>query len=371
MSLSARPGPFEMEPSRTAVIVVDMQNDFASEGGAFARGGRDVSLIRSVIAPTSRVLAAARAAGMAVVYLRSEWRPDLSDLGAPDAKFWGVMRRAGIGEPVTGPEGQASRIFIRDTWNTEIVQELTPEPSDVVVAKRRFSGFHATELDAILRGLGIRSLVFTGCTTSVCVESTLRDAMHYDYRCVLLEDCTAERIGHGLARSNHEASLLVIERVFGWVSDSSALLAALAAAAPGGGAASAPQDPASVVRAFDAACNSRDLEAVMAFFADDAVVTQRPPPPDGGVYRGKDHVRRWFAPQLAGFHVDSQDHRTSGETVAWTATLSADVLRRSGISHPVEARAEAVVRAGKIVSFAVTNPSSTAAAEAQAAGARS
>ena len=325
MSLSARPGPFEMEPSRTAVIVVDMQNDFASEGGAFARGGRDVSLIRSVIAPTSRVLAAARAAGMAVVYLRSEWRPDLSDLGAPDAKFWGVMRRAGIGEPVTGPEGQASRIFIRDTWNTEIVQELTPEPSDVVVAKRRFSGFHATELDAILRGLGIRSLVFTGCTTSVCVESTLRDAMHYDYRCLLLEDCTAERIGHGLARSNHEASLLVIERVFGWVSDSSALLAALAAA----------------------------------------------PPPDGGVYRGKDHVRRWFAPQLAGFHVDSQDHRTSGETVAWTATLSADVLRRSGISHPVEARAEAVVRAGKIVSFAVTNPSSTAAAEAQAAGARS
>ncbi len=334
ISIDARPMPFTMEPSRTAVIVVDLQNDFASEGGAFARHGRDITLIRDVIAPTARVLAAARAAGMKVIYLKSEWREDLADLGAPDAKFWSVLQSAGIGEPATGPDGQPSRIFIQDTWNTDIVTELAPEPADIVVVKHSFSGFYGTNLDAILRGLGMRSLIFTGCTTSVCVESTLRDAMFRDYRCLLLADCTAERIGHGLARSNHEASLLVIERVFGWVTESAALLEALDARAPGALALSPSPDPVAVVRALDAACNRGDLEAVMACFTDNPVVRLLPPPPDGGVYRGKDQVRRFLAPQLAGFHVESRDHHASGETVAWRAMMSADVLRQMGISQP-------------------------------------
>ena len=219
--------PFTMDPSRTAVIVVDMQNDFASEGGAFAYAGNDIAPIQNVVAPTSRVLAAAREAGMKVVYLKSEYRPDLADLGAPDSKYWGVMHFVGIGEPATGPDGRPSRIFIKGTWNTDIVSELTPESSDIVVVKPRFSGFYGTNLDGILRGLGIRDLVFTGCTTSVCVESTLRDAMFRDYRCLLLADCTAEPIGHGLSRSNHEASLLVTEIAFGWVTESAELITAL------------------------------------------------------------------------------------------------------------------------------------------------
>ncbi|MCA1738297.1 MAG: cysteine hydrolase [Actinobacteria bacterium] len=227
LSIEARPMQFTMDPSRTAVIVVDMQNDFASEGGAFARAGNNIAPIQDVVAPTSRVLAATREAGMRVIYLKIEFRPDLSDLGAPDSKFWDVMHFVGIGEPATGPDGQPSHIFIKDTWNTEIVSELTPEPNDIVVAKQRFSGFSGTNLDAILRGLGVRDLVFTGCTTSVCVESTLRDAMFRDYRCLLLADCTAEPIGHGLARSNHEASLLVTEIAFGWVTESTALIEAL------------------------------------------------------------------------------------------------------------------------------------------------
>lgn len=231
LSIEARPVAFTMDPSRTAVIVVDMQNDFASEGGAFARAGQDIAPIQNVVAPTSRVLTAAREAGMKVVYLKMEFRPDLADLGAPDSKNWGALHIVGIGEPATGLDGQQSRIFIKDTWNTEIVAELTPEPSDIVVVKHRFSGFYGTNLDAILRGLGIRDLVFTGCTTSVCVESTLRDAMFRDYRCLLLADCTAEPIGHGLARGNHEASLLVTEIAFGWVTESAALIEALEAQA--------------------------------------------------------------------------------------------------------------------------------------------
>ncbi len=100
-----------------------------------------------------------------------------------------------------------------------------------MVTKHRYSGFYGTDLDVILRGLDIKYLVFTGCTTSVCVESTLRDAMYRDYCCLLLADCTAEPIGHELARSNHEASLLVTERLFGWVCESGALIEALEAQA--------------------------------------------------------------------------------------------------------------------------------------------
>jgi ureidoacrylate peracid hydrolase len=93
--------------------------------------------------------------------------------------------------------------------------------------RHRFSGFYETDLDAVLRGRGLTDLIVTGCTTSVCVESTIRDAMFRDYRCLLLADCTAEPIGDGLARSNHEASLLLVQSLFGWVSTSSDLVAAL------------------------------------------------------------------------------------------------------------------------------------------------
>ena len=229
LSIEARPLPFTMDPSQTAVIVVDMQNDFATEGGAFARAGLDIVPVQNIIAPTARVLAAAHDTGMKVIYLKMAFRPDLSDVGAPDSKNWSLHTFLRMGEPVTGPDDKTSRLFIKDTWNTEIVSELTPQPSDIVVTKHRFSGFYGTDLDVILRGLGIKYLVFTGCTTSVCVESTLRDAMFRDYCCLLLADCTAEPIGQELARSNHEASLLVAELMFGWVSESATLIEGLEA----------------------------------------------------------------------------------------------------------------------------------------------
>ena len=96
--------------------------------------------------------------------------------------------------------------------------------------KTRFSGFYQTELDNVLKKLGIKHLIFTGCTTSVCVDSTIRDAMFRDYQPVLLADCTGEPIGYGLPRSNHEASLLTIEVLLGWVSSSDEFIKALGAA---------------------------------------------------------------------------------------------------------------------------------------------
>lgn len=92
--------------------------------------------------------------------------------------------------------------------------------------KHRFSGFDETDLDAILKKMGVKYLIFTGCTTSVCVESTIRDAMFRDYLCVLLADCTGEPIGNDFARTNHEASLLSIQTLLGWVSSSDELMKA-------------------------------------------------------------------------------------------------------------------------------------------------
>ena len=85
---------------------------------------------------------------------------------------------------MTAPDGRQSRILIRDTWNTDIVEELKPEPGDIVIYKTRYSGFYGTDLDAVLKTRGIKSLVITGVSTGVCVESTLRDAMFRDYRCL-------------------------------------------------------------------------------------------------------------------------------------------------------------------------------------------
>src|ERR1051325_10570574 len=121
---------------------------------------------------------------------------------------------------MSAPDGTEGRFLIRDTWNTDIIAELKPKTEDTIVYKHRFSGFFETELDEVLKSLGKKYLVITGCTTSVCVESTVRDAMFRDYSSIVLEDCVAEPIGYGLPRSNHDASLLVIQRVLGWVSNS-------------------------------------------------------------------------------------------------------------------------------------------------------
>jgi ureidoacrylate peracid hydrolase len=220
-------GPAEIELAHTAVIVVDMQNDFGSPGGMFALSGIDTTQIRAVVPTIAGVLAAARRSGIQVIYLKMGFQPDLSDASRPDAPIWRVHKGRHVGEAVTAPDGSESRVLIHDTWNTEILDELRPETGDIVIKKNRYSGFYETELHETLQRLGITDLIVTGCTTSVCVESTVRDASFRDYRCVLLSDCTAEPIGADLARSNHDASVLLIELMLGRVASSSALLAAL------------------------------------------------------------------------------------------------------------------------------------------------
>lgn len=226
-SIEARPQPFALNLAKSAVLVVDMQNDFGAEGGMFSRAGIDTSMIRRAVPPTLRVLTAARRYGLPIVYLKMAFKPDLSDAGAADSPNRMSHLRMGVGTKVNAPNGAESRILIRDTWNTDILPELAPADGDVVIYKHRFSGFFETGLDAELKGRGITQLVVTGCTTSICVEATIRDAMFRDYSCVLLSDCTGEPIGNDLPRSNHEASLLTIEVLLGWVSSSANFIDAL------------------------------------------------------------------------------------------------------------------------------------------------
>jgi ureidoacrylate peracid hydrolase len=225
--VDARPDRLSLDLSTAAVVVVDMQNDFGSEGGMFALAGIDISGIKGVVPPTARVLGAARRAGLPVVYLKMGFHSDLSNAGGPDAPNLLRHRRMRVGDETTAPDGSPSRILIRDTWNTDIIPELTPEPGDSVVWKHRYSGFFETELDSVLRTHSVKTLIVTGCTTSICVESTIRDAFFRDYRCLLLEDCAAEPIGADLPRGNHEASLLSIQLLFGWIARSTDFIAAV------------------------------------------------------------------------------------------------------------------------------------------------
>ena len=225
--MAARPAPVEINPDTTVFLVVDMQNDFASEGGLLHRQGVDVSIVQRAVAPIGRSLISARAAGIPVVYLKMGFQPNLSDAGPDESPNRIRHLLAGLGAPVQPPDGTESRVLIRDTWNTDIVRDLAPWPEDHVIYHHRFSGFFETTLHETLQKLGARHLVVTGCTTSVAVESTIRDAMYLDYSCVLLSDCTAEPIGHGLSRSNHDGTLLLVERLFGWVSTSDEFIKSL------------------------------------------------------------------------------------------------------------------------------------------------
>lgn len=231
--VAVRGGELPLDLARTAVIVVDMQNDFASPGGMFDRGGVDCTGLQAIIEPTARVLEAARARDCHVVYLVMGMPAALAEMvgaGVQHAVLPAYGKRiiSSMGTATVAPDGSPSAVNVEGTWNTAIVDGLTPQPDDTIVAKPLHSGFYDTELHDRLQALGVEHLVFTGGTTSICVESTVRDAFWRGYRCLVVEDCVAEPIGADLPRTNHDASLDLIEKVFGWVTHSDAFVAALA-----------------------------------------------------------------------------------------------------------------------------------------------
>ena len=227
VEVPARPAAFSLELAKTAVVVVDMQNDFASLGGMFDRAGIDITCIQAVVPTVRAVLESARANKLPIVYLKMGFGPDLDDAGYPWSPTWLKHAPLHAGDTVTAPNGEPSRVLVRDCWNTDIVDALTPEANDVVLYKTRYSGFYKTDLDDILRHRGVERLIVMGATTSVCVDSTVRDAMFRDYHCLVVSDATAEPIAVDAPRSNHEASLLTLELLFAHIVTSTDLVTAL------------------------------------------------------------------------------------------------------------------------------------------------
>jgi len=216
--IEAEPYAFAFEVGKTALVVIDMQRDFLEPGGFGAVLGNDVSLLRRAIAPTARLLSAARKAGMFVIHTREGHRGDLADL--PRAKRERGRLPTGIGD--VGPMG---RILVRGEVGHDIIPELYPVPGEPVIDKPGKGAFFATDLDAILKARGIERLLVCGVTTEVCVHTTVREANDRGYDCFVVDDCVGSYFPEF-----HEMGLRMIKAqggIFGWVGSSSDVIAVL------------------------------------------------------------------------------------------------------------------------------------------------
>lgn len=216
--VEAEPENLEIDPSKTAVVVIDMQRDFLEPGGFGESLGNDVSLLSSAIAPCKALLEVTRARGMLIIHTREGHRPDLSD--APKAKVERGEPSLRIGAP--GPMG---RILIRGEQGHDIVSELYPREGEPVIDKPGKGAFYATDLQNILSNRGIETLIVCGVTTEVCVHTTVREANDRGYRCLVPGDCCGSYFPEF-----HEVGLRMIKAqggIFGWVTSSTKVIAAL------------------------------------------------------------------------------------------------------------------------------------------------
>lgn len=181
--ISAQPFAFGFVPEHTALVVIDMQRDFAEPGGFGESLGNDVGRIAAIVPTVARLVDGFRRHGLTVIHTMECHRPDLSDL--PPAKRDRGNPRLRIGD--VGPMG---RILVAGEPGTAIVPELAPLAEEIVIEKPGKGAFYATALGDILRIKGITHLIFAGVTTEVCVQTTMREANDRGYLCLLAEDAT-------------------------------------------------------------------------------------------------------------------------------------------------------------------------------------
>jgi len=218
--IEAEPYEVEFDPKSTALLIIDMQRDFVMPGGFGEALGNDVTPLQATIAPTARVLEAARKQGMLVIHTREGHRPDLTD--CPPSKLVRGRGKTRIGDP--GPMG---RILVRGEVGHDIVPELYPRAGEPVIDKPGKGAFYATDLELILRDRGIKTLIVCGVTTEVCVNTSVREANDRGYECVVLSDC----VGSYFPAFQKSALEMIKAQggIFGWVSDSKRALAAIGA----------------------------------------------------------------------------------------------------------------------------------------------
>lgn len=221
--IEANPLPLEIDLARSAVVVIDMQNDFCHAEGWFAQKGVSVKPTRKPIPVIARLLPGWREAGGSVVWLNWGIRADLANLSAT-VHFKGKRSRDGVGYGEASPVDRGPAL-VRGAWGAQVVEELAVEPSDITVEKHRLSGFWDNELDSILRHRGISTLLFVGINTDRCVFSTLQDAAFIGYDCILLEDACSTSSPAYVTRAIH----FIVQQLHGFVARADSLIDSLSA----------------------------------------------------------------------------------------------------------------------------------------------
>ncbi|NEQ49883.1 MAG: cysteine hydrolase [Leptolyngbya sp. SIO3F4] len=216
LTVPAKPYPLKLDLAHTALLVIDMQNDFCTPGGWADRKGFDVTQTQKPIQPLMQLLKTLRQTPVTIVHTREGHRPDLSD--CPPHK----LARSKKQNAEIGSEGVMGRLLTRGSKSHDFVDELQPIAGEIVLDKPGKGSFVATDLDLILRQRGIQKLLLTGVTTECCVHTTLRTANDLGYECLLLEDCCAS-----LKPEFHRISVEMTQVIFGWVTTSEKLLAAV------------------------------------------------------------------------------------------------------------------------------------------------
>lgn len=220
IALPARPEPVALDPGATALVVVDMQNAYASRGGYLDLAGFDLDGIEPVIGHVGSLVAAARDAGVLVVFLQNGWDGDQVEAGgclSVNQRKSNALRLMRARPELHG------KLLAKGGWDYALIDALKPQPGDILVPKSRYSGFVGTPLDSMLRSRGIRHLLVAGVATNVCVETTIRDAFGLEYHPVMVRDATLQ----AGPRFLQEATIYNVETFFGWTASSADVMAML------------------------------------------------------------------------------------------------------------------------------------------------
>jgi nicotinamidase-related amidase len=221
LQLPALPQRLTLDAARSALIVIDMQNDFCHPEGWLASIGVDVAPARRPIAPLTKLIPALRRAGVPILWVNWGNRPDRLNLSPSLLHVYKPSGEGtGLGDPL--PKSGA-KVLEAGSWAAAVVDELPILPGDVTVAKYRMSGFWDTPLDSILRNLAVTTLLFAGVNLDQCVLCTLQDANFLGYDCILLKDCAATTSPDYCTA----ATLYNVKQCFGFVAQSPDLVAAL------------------------------------------------------------------------------------------------------------------------------------------------
>ncbi len=206
-----------LDPSRTVLLVIDMQRDFCAENGYMHRLGLDLARLRQPIEPIRRLLDAARRCGLTIIHTREGYAPDLSDL-----QPWKVGGAANEAIGSTGPLGRA---LVRGEKGWNIIDELAPSSGEAVFDKSSYGAFATTTIGADFEAHDIQAAILVGLTTDCCVTSTLREALDRGIECMVVEDCTA-----AANQRRHDAAIDLIRSsggVFGTLGRSDDVIEAL------------------------------------------------------------------------------------------------------------------------------------------------